>query len=87
MANKKSAKKRSIQSKKIKKQKSSQRSSIRTFIKKICKAIDLKNKKLAKKLFKDLQKIIDRYSSKRLIHKNKAARQKSKIIKKIKSMQ
>lgn len=86
MANIKSAKKRSKQNKKRRKKNSAQRSSIRTFIKKIHNAINLKKKESAEKLFKNLQKIIDRYSKKRIIHKNKAARHKSNLIKKIKSL-
>lgn len=86
MANIKSSKKRSIQSIKNKKNNFSKKSKIKTLIKKVNTAIHSKKKKNAEKIFKETQKIIDRYSNKGLIHKNKAARHKSILIKKIKLM-
>ncbi|WP_367670550.1 30S ribosomal protein S20 [Sodalis-like secondary symbiont of Drepanosiphum platanoidis] len=86
MANIKSAKKYNIQSEKRRKHNASHRSMIRTFIKKLYKAIKLGDKEIAKKLYKIVQKNLDRESRKNLIHKNKASRYKSNLIKKIYNM-
>lgn len=86
MANIKSSKKRSIQSIKNKKNNIKRKSKIKTLIKKVNTAISSNNKNKAEEIFKETQKTIDRYASKGLIHKNKAARQKSILIKKIKIM-
>ncbi|CAL1329243.1 30S ribosomal protein S20 [Candidatus Providencia siddallii] len=86
MANIKSAKKRVIQAEKRRKQNTSQRSMIRTFIKKVYFAISTGNKELAKKAFNDMQRIVDRYAAKGIIHKNKSARHKSNLSAKIKIM-
>lgn len=86
MANIKSSKKRSIQSIKNKKDNSKKKSKIKTLIKKLNAAIVNNQKNKAQEIFKETQKIIDRYANKGLIHKNKAARQKSILIKKIKIM-
>ncbi|WMY97241.1 MAG: 30S ribosomal protein S20 [Arsenophonus sp.] len=87
MANIKSAKKRIIQSKKRRFNNNCRRSILRTFMKKVNHAILHGNKEEAEKMFKKTQSIIDRYSKNRkIIHKNKAARYKSNLIMKIKSM-
>ncbi|AMA64849.1 30S ribosomal protein S20 [Candidatus Arsenophonus lipoptenae] len=84
MANIKSAKKRTIQSEKRRRHNSSRRSMLRTFIKKIYIAISSNDKVAAQTAFNNMQPIIDRYASKGLIHKNKAARHKSKLTAQIK---
>ncbi|MDT9587672.1 MAG: 30S ribosomal protein S20 [Candidatus Arsenophonus melophagi] len=86
MANIKSAKKRAIQSEKRRQQNSSRRSMVRTFIKKVHAAIASGDKGRAQKAFNDMQPIVDRYASKGLIHKNKAARHKARTAAKVKSM-
>ncbi|AKC59700.1 30S ribosomal protein S20 [Blochmannia endosymbiont of Polyrhachis (Hedomyrma) turneri] len=86
MPNIQSAKKRMIQSLKRKKHNTSQRSMLRTFIKKVLNAINLGNKNTAKNAFFNMQIIIDRLANKKLIHKNKSARHKSKLIKRINNM-
>lgn len=83
MANIKSAKKRAITSEKRRKSNTSYRSMIRTFIKKVNVAISLGNKEEANLAFRNMQPVIDRQASKKLIHKNKAARHKSKLMIKI----
>ncbi|WP_343189544.1 30S ribosomal protein S20 [Buchnera aphidicola] len=83
MANIKSSIKDSKNSKKRRFFNASNRSMIRTYIKKVNKAINLKNKSLAQCEYKKMQIILDKFSNKGLIHKNKAARHKSIMFKKI----
>lgn len=52
---------------------------LRTFIKKVYIEINNKNHTTAMKAFAVMQKIVDRQARKKLIHKNKAARYKSRI--------
>lgn len=86
MANIKSAKKRVIQSEKRRQHNASRRSMVRTFIKKVYAAIAIVDKGEAQKAFNKMQPIIDRYASKGLIHKNKAARHKANLAAQIKSI-
>lgn len=86
MANIKSSKKSAIQSKKKRKINLSNKSMLRTFIKKVKIFISKNDKKQAIKTFIFIQKVIDRQTTKGLIHKNKAARYKSNIFKQIKYM-
>lgn len=86
MANIKSAKKRAIQSEKRRQHNASRRSMVRTFIKKVYAPIATGDKEAAQKAFNDMQPIVDRYASKGLIHKNKAARHKANLVAQIKSM-
>ncbi|WP_127959806.1 30S ribosomal protein S20 [Serratia microhaemolytica] len=87
MANIKSAKKRAVQSEKRRKHNASRRSMVRTFIKKVYAAIATGDKEAAQNAFNVMQPIVDRQASKGLIHKNKAARHKSNLIKQISAMQ
>ncbi|XBC39364.1 MAG: 30S ribosomal protein S20 [Buchnera aphidicola (Nurudea shiraii)] len=84
MANLKSAKKNVIKSENKKRYNSSKRSKIKTFIKKVNFEILSGDKERAKLEFEKAQSILDRYATKGLIHKNKAARHKSRLEKKIK---
>ncbi|UAJ66073.1 30S ribosomal protein S20 [Candidatus Schneideria nysicola] len=86
MANIKSAKKRILTSEKRHKQNISKRSMIRTFIKKVYIAINSNDKKKALDAFYSMQSIIDRNVKKGLLHKNKAARHKSNLMKRINVM-
>jgi len=83
MANTKSSKKTTIKSRKKNLENSKKRSTIRTIIKKVSSFIQSKDKQSAITEFKNMQSIIDRYTSKKILHKNKAARYKSKLEKKI----
>ncbi|WP_119343135.1 30S ribosomal protein S20 [Facilibium subflavum] len=87
MANTKQAKKRVRQAEKNRQHNMARRSMMRTFIKKTIKAIEAKDLELAKATFVKLQPILDRYAVKGLIHKNKAARHKSRITAKIKALE
>lgn len=86
MANIKSAKKRAIQAEKNRQHNASRRSMMRTFMKKVTTAIEAGNKEEATKAFAEVQPILDRYATKGLIHKNKAARQKSRLNTLIKAL-
>ncbi|QCI16413.1 30S ribosomal protein S20 [Buchnera aphidicola (Aphis craccivora)] len=86
MANIKSSKKDSIASEQRRKNNMSQRSKIRTFIKKVRLAIFSGDKKKAENAFKTMQSVIDKYSTKGLIHKNKASRHKSILSLQIKKL-
>lgn len=86
MANIKSSKKRIITSEKSRKRNTSNRSMLRTFLKKVHAAILTGNKDISSTAFKIMQPILDRQASKGLIHKNKAARHKSRLSIKIKKL-
>ncbi|VFP88415.1 30S ribosomal protein S20 [Candidatus Erwinia haradaeae] len=86
MANIKSAQKHIVTSEKRRKYNSSYRSMIRTFIKKVYTAISSGDREAAQVAFHIMQPLIDRYASKGLIHKNKAARHKSNLMSKINKM-
>ena len=84
MANSKSADKRARQNKKRYELKHAQRSMVRTSVKAITKAVETKDKKTAE-VFKSAQSTVDKMASKGVIHKNKAARIKSRLNKQVKS--
>ena len=86
MANIKSAKKRAIQSEKRRQHNASRRSMTRTFVKKVVAAIAAGDKAAAQAAFDAAQPILDRMATKGLIHKNKAARHKSRLSAQIKAM-
>lgn len=86
MANIASAKKRARQSEKHRQHNASLRSMVRTYIKKVAAALEKKDPKLAMDQFNAAQPVIDRMAHKGLIHKNKAARHKSRLIRQIKSL-
>lgn len=87
MANIKSAKKRAIQSEKRRQHNASLRSMMRTYIKKAYAAVATGEKAKADMAFVEMQKVVDRMASKGLIHKNKAANHKSKVMKHIKKLE
>lgn len=86
MANIKSAKKRAITSEKNRKHNASRRSMMRTAMKKVLVAIAAGDKDAATKAFTEVQPILDRFATKGLIHKNKAARHKSRYSAQINAM-
>lgn len=79
MANTAQAKKRAHQAEVRRELNVSQRSMLRTYIKKVLHALKLKNKDEAQSAYNVAQPIIDRMATKGLIHKNKAARIKSRL--------
>ena len=86
MANIKSAKKRVITSEKARRHNASRRSMMRTYMKKVVSAIEAGQKEAAQEAFTALVPVLDRYATKGLIHKNKAARHKSRFNAKIKAL-
>jgi small subunit ribosomal protein S20 len=86
LANIKSAKKRAIQSEKRRQHNASRRSMMRTITKKVIVAIAAGNKEEATAAFVAAQPILDRMATKGLIHANKAARIKSRLVTKIKAL-
>lgn len=86
MANTKQAKKRVRQAEKSRKQNSSMRSMLRTNIKKVTAAIATGVQKDAQAAMQVAAPIIDRMASKGIIHKNKAARHKSRLVAHIKKL-
>ena len=86
MANSPQAKKRAKQSEIRRHRNTSNRSKVRTYIKNIIKAIEEGNKEAATAALKSATPIIDRMVSKGIIHKNKAARHKSRLSAQIKAM-
>ncbi len=86
MANIKSAKKRAKQTVVRNARNAAQRSMLRTAVKKVVKALEAKDVAAAEAAYAIAQPILDRYSSRNLIHKNKAARHKSRLSAHIKAL-
>ncbi|KAB7623143.1 30S ribosomal protein S20 [Alkalilimnicola sp. S0819] len=79
MANIASAKKRARQAEVRRQHNQARRSMLRTEIKKVLKAVESGDKAQADAAFKTAVPVIDRMATKGLIHKNKAARHKSRL--------
>jgi len=86
MANTAQAKKRARQAEKSRVRNAGQRSNLRTFVKKVIASIDAGDKEQAQSSFKTVASIIDSAVTKGLIHKNKAARSKSRLNSKVRAM-
>jgi|TARA_B100000767_G_C19729785_1_gene521106 small subunit ribosomal protein S20 len=86
LANSKQAKKRAGQSEKRRQHNASRRSMMRTLLKKVLSAIEAGDKEVATKELAAATPILDRYAAKGLIHKNKAARSKSRLNASIKAL-
>ncbi len=86
MANTAQARKRARQAVKLNAHNSSQRSTLRTAIKSVRKAIDAGDKATATQIFQSSISIIDRIADKKIIHKNKAARHKSRLSAALKAL-
>jgi small subunit ribosomal protein S20 len=86
MANTASARKRARQSEASRQHNASLRSELRTAVKDVRKAIDAGDKGAAQTVFQSAAGTIDRIADKDIIHKNKAARHKSRLAAAIKAM-
>ncbi len=86
MANTAQARKRARQAVKNRAHNAGLRSTLRTAIKKIIKAIDAGDQAAARTVFQENVSVIDRIADKGIIHKNKAARHKSRLNVRIKAM-
>ena len=86
MANSPQAKKRARQSEKRRTHNSSLRSLVRTVIKKVNAAIGSGDPAAAKSAYDNAVPVIDRLADKGIIHKNKAARHKSRLNAQVKAL-
>ncbi len=86
MANTLQAKKRARQGEKRRQQNASQRSTMRTYLKRVIKAVTEGKKELALAEYQVMASKVDKLASKGLIHKNKAARHKSRLDARIKAL-
>ena len=86
MANTPQAKKRARQAEGRRRHNASLRSLVRTVIKKVVAAIDAGDAEQAKTAYAEAVPVIDRMADKGIIHKNKAARHKSRLNDKIKAL-
>lgn len=87
MANIASAKKRAKQSEERRIHNTSLRSMVRTYIKKVVNALAAKDVSTAVTAYQEALPVIDSMVNKGIIHKNKAARHKSRLTAKIKALQ
>lgn len=86
MANTKQAKKRALQSRARNTLASAQRTRLRTAIKAVRKAIAAGNKATAADMLRRSTSVIDSIADKKVVHKNTAARAKSRLAAAIKAM-
>ncbi len=86
MANSAQAKKRARQAEVSRIRNTGQRSNLRTFIKRVLAAVESGDVEKATAAYTTVVPIIDSAVNKGLIHKNKAARNKSRLNKKIRAM-
>ncbi len=86
MANSPQAKKRARQSEKRRAQNASQRSTVRTYIKRVLSAVEAKDTEAASGALVLALPMIDKMVTKGIMHKNQAARHKSRLTKKVKAL-
>jgi len=86
MANSAGSRKRARQAVKRNNHNSQIRAKVRTFVKKVAYAVAAGDKKEADSGFEAMQKNLDQAVSKGLIHKNQAARKKSRLKAQIKAL-
>ena len=86
MANSVSARKRARQAERHRLRNASLRSNVRTAIKKVLRAIEAGDKDAATAAFKNVVPAIDRSVSKGIMHRNTAARHKSRLNQHVRDM-
>jgi small subunit ribosomal protein S20 len=86
LANSVQAKKRARQNEKRRQHNASLRSMVRTYLKKVDAAIASGDKAVAQEAYRASVPVIDRMADKGIIHKNKAARHKSRLNAKVKAL-
>lgn len=86
MANSPQARKRARQNDKARLHNASLRSMARTYVKKVLAAVQAGDVEAAKLAFNAAVPVIDRIADKGIIHKNKAARHKSRLNAKVKAI-
>ena len=87
MANSAQARKRARQAETSRQRNASARSMMRTYIKKVVNAVASGDKAAAESAYQNAVPMIDRMARKGLIHKNKAARHKSRLNHHVRAMQ
>ena len=87
MANTKQAAKRARKATRQRAANMSLRTTLRSAIKNVQKAIEAGDKSAAHNVLQGAASTIDRIADKNIIHKNKAARHKSRLAKQIKALQ
>ncbi|MES2626429.1 MAG: 30S ribosomal protein S20 [Pseudomonadota bacterium] len=86
MANTAQARKRAKQAEKRRRHNASFRSMVRTYIKKVVTAVETKDYDQATAAYNEAVPVLDRMADKGIIHKNKAARHKSRLNDSIKAL-
>lgn len=86
MANSAQARKRARQADKQRDHNGSLRSTLRTAIKRVRQAIEAGDKVAAQSVFQQSVAVIDRIADKKIVHKNKASRHKSRLSAQIKAL-
>lgn len=86
MANSAQAKKRVRQAERSRQRNASQRSMMRTHVKRVFNAIASGDKPAAEEAYKGAVPVLDHMARKGLIHKNKAARYKSRLNTQIRAL-
>jgi len=86
MANIASARKRARQAEKRRQHNAALRSELRSAVRNVRKAITAGDKKAARDVFQRSVSVIDSIADKNIIHKNTAARHKSRLAARIKAM-
>ena len=87
MANTKSAEKAAQQAEKHRARNLALRSRMRTVIRKVTSAVASGNKQAAQDSYKEAVPVIDSLVNKQIIHRNKAARHKSRLAARIRALQ
>jgi small subunit ribosomal protein S20 len=87
LANTAQAKKRARQAEKHRQRNASQRSMMRTMIKKVLKVAAGGGKDAAEAAYREAVPVLDRMAARGIIHKNKAARHKSRLNARIRALQ
>jgi small subunit ribosomal protein S20 len=86
LANSPQAKKRARQAEKRRTHNASMRSMVRTYLKKVAAALTSGDSTAAQTAYDTAVPVIDRMADKGIIHKNKAARHKSRLNAKVKAL-
>lgn len=86
MANSAQARKRARQADKQRSHNASLRSTLRTAIKRVRQAIEAGDKAAAQGVFQQSVAVLDRIADKKIVHKNKASRTKSRLSAQIKAL-
>ena len=86
MANSAQARKRARQAMKQRAHNASQRSEFRTAIKSVRRSIEAGDKAAAQTVYAKAISVIDSIADKRIVHKNKSSRHKSRLSAQIKAM-